>query len=234
MGLSPLRREPLVETAVTHLRAQLSADTWPVGTKLPAETELAAALRVGRSTVREAVRVLVHTGLLETRQGSGTYVRATSSVEPWEARLRRAEILEVYEVRQTMESRAAALAAQRRADEDLERIEQTLESRHELRAKGRGPQVDPLFVEADLAFHRAVVDAAHNTLLAELYASFTDALREALSKITADPDMETFDVSDAHTELAAAIRAGDAAAAERATRANLDVTTSALRRLLRD
>lgn len=232
MGLSSLRRAPLAESAAAQLRAQIADGTWEVGARLPAEPELAAALGVGRSTVREAVRVLVHAGMLETRQGSGTYVRARTAGGPWDARVRRAEVLEVVEVRQALEAHAGALAALRRTDDDLALLDATLARRQELRAKGRSPEINPLFVEADLAFHKAVVAAAHNPLLAELYGWFTDTLRDGLAALAEDPEMAAFDVSDEHAELAAAIRAGDPDAAARATRRNLDATSAALRDLL--
>jgi len=232
MGLSSLRRAPLAESAAAQLRAQIADGAWQVGDRLPAEPELAAALGVGRSTVREAVRVLVHAGLLETRQGSGTYVRSRTATGPWDARVRRAEVLEVYEVRQALEAHAGALAAARRTPEDLERLDATLARRQELRAKGRSPEVNPEFVEADLAFHQAVVAAAHNPLLAELYDAVTGAVRDGLTALAADPEMAAFDVSDEHAELAAAIRAGDPGAATRATRRNLDTTAAVLRDLL--
>lgn len=232
MGLSSLRREPLAESAAAQLRGQIADGAWQVGDRLPAEPELAAALGVGRSTVREAVRVLVHAGLLETRQGSGTYVRSRTGTSPWDARVRRAEVLEVYEVRQALEAHAGALAAIRRTPDDLERLDATLARRQELRAKGRSPEINPLFVEADLAFHQAVVAAAHNPLLAELYGAFTEALRDGLALLAADPEMAAVDVSDAHADLAAAIRAGDPEAAARATGRNLDTTADALRGLI--
>lgn len=232
VGLASLRRQPLAEAAAAELRRQIADGTWAVGGRLPAEPELAAALGVGRSTLREAVRVLVHAGLLETRQGSGTFVRSRTAAAPWDARVRRAEVLEVYEVRQALESHAGALAARRRTGADLDRLDATLLRRQELRARGRDPAVNPLFVEADLAFHRTVVAAAHNPLLAEMYGWFTDALRDGLAALAADPDMAAHDVSDEHAELVEAIRSGDAGAAVGATHRNLDATAEALRRLL--
>ena len=94
MALTSLRRSSLAELAVSQLRDQVLSGQWAVGARLPAETELAQRLEVGRSTVREAVRALVHAGLLETRQGSGTYVRSVTPGSEWESRLRRAAILE--------------------------------------------------------------------------------------------------------------------------------------------
>jgi GntR family transcriptional regulator, transcriptional repressor for pyruvate dehydrogenase complex len=226
--LTSLRRSPLVDLAVSQLREQVMSGQWPVGGRLPAETELAQRLEVGRSTVREAVRALVHAGLLETRQGSGTYVRSVTPGGDWEPRLRRAAVLEVYEVRQALEVQAARLAAERRTDADIASIRECLAGRERARARAK----DSAFVEADLAFHRCVVAAAHNALLAEMFDSFAAALREALAAIVSDRGLGDVGADPAHARLAEAIEAGDPAAAERAARDQLDPTAAALRALI--
>ncbi len=228
MPLTSLRRSSLVELAVSQLREQVLSGQWPVGARLPAETELAQRLEVGRSTVREAVRALVHAGLLETRQGSGTYVRSVTPAADWEPRLRRAAVLEVYEVRQALEVQAARLAAGRRTDADIAALHKSLAERQLARARAR----DAAFVEADLAFHRCVVAAAHNPLLAEMFGSFAAVLREALIAVVSDRGLDDVGADPAHTHLAAAIEAGDAAAAERATRDQLDPTAASLQSLI--
>jgi DNA-binding FadR family transcriptional regulator len=201
---------------------------WAVGTRLPAETELAQRLEVGRSTVREAVRALVHAGLLETRQGSGTYVRSVTPEAGWEPRLRRAAVLDAYEVRQALEVQAARLAASRRTDADIAALRSCLAEREQARAHGK----DARFIELDLAFHRAVVAAAHNPLLAEMFDSFVAVLREALLTVVTDSGLGDVGADAAHTRLAEAIEAGDAAAAERATHDHLDPTAAAVRSLI--
>jgi DNA-binding FadR family transcriptional regulator len=223
--MSSLGRGPLGDLAVEQLRAQLTAGTWPVGTRLPAETVLATQLGVGRSTVREAVRVLVAAGQLETRQGSGTFVRALEPSAEWVPRVRRAAVLDVYEVREALEVQAARLAAERRTDDDLVEIDRTLREREQARAAG---EVEP-FVDADLAFHGAVVAAAHNALLDEMFSSFLGVLREALVTVVQEVVIDEVDAADAHAALAAAIRAGDPDAAVAATHANVTVTGRSLR-----
>jgi GntR family transcriptional repressor for pyruvate dehydrogenase complex len=226
MPLTSLRRSPLVDLAVSQLREQVLSGQWPVGGRLPAETELAQRLEVGRSTVREAIRALVHAGLLETRQGSGTYVRSVTPGADWEPRLRRAAALEAYEVREALEVQAARLAASRRTEADIEELRACLAQRD--RARGS----DASFVEADLAFHRSVVAAAHNPLLAEMFDSFVTVLREALLAVRADQRVRNVGSDAAHARLAAAIEAGDAAAAEQATHEQLDATAGNLRSLI--
>jgi GntR family transcriptional regulator, transcriptional repressor for pyruvate dehydrogenase complex len=228
MALTSLRRSPLVDLAVSQLREQVLSGQWPVGGRLPAETELAQRLEVGRSTVREAVRALVHAGLLETRQGSGTFVRSLTPGADWEPRLRRAAVLEAYEVREALEVQAARLAASRRTEADIEALRGCLAERD--RTRGAGD--DARFVEADLAFHRAVVAAAHNALLTELFDSFAAVLREALIAIRSDQAVQSPDADAAHARLAAAIEAGDAAAAAQATHDHIDPTAANVRSLI--
>jgi GntR family transcriptional regulator, transcriptional repressor for pyruvate dehydrogenase complex len=227
MSFTSLRRGPLAELAVSQLRGQVLSGQWAVGERLPAETELARMLGVGRSTIREAVRVLVHAGLLETRQGSGTYVRAVTADPGWEPLLRRAAILEAYEVREALEVQAAGLAAARRTRADIARIRALLTERDRTRAVAR----NEVFAGADVAFHEAVVAAAHNSLLTEMFASFTSVLREALMGILADPSLTEIDATPAHHELADAIEAGDVAGAHSAMHHNIDPTAAALRSL---
>ncbi len=228
MPLTSLRRSPLVDLAVAQLREQVLSGQWPVGARLPAETELAQRLEVGRSTVREAVRALVHAGLLDTRQGSGTYVRSVTPEADWEPRLRRAAVLDAYEVRQALEVQAARLAASRRTEADIAALRAALAERERARARGK----DARFIELDLAFHRAVVAAAHNPLLAEMFDSFVAVLREALLAVVTDSGLGDLGADAAHARLADAIEAGDAAAAERATHDHLDPTAAAVRSLI--
>ncbi len=223
--LPSLRRSPLVELAVRQLHEQLHAGRWEVGTRLPAEPELAQQLGVGRSTLREAVRALAHAGMLETRQGSGTYVRSLDPGSGWEPLLRRAAVLEVYEVREALEVQAARLAADRRTDADVADLRTRLAARDSARQHAR----DSRFVEADLAFHRTVIAAAHNRLLMDMFESFASVLREALVAVVSDRHLDDVDVAPTHARLVAAIEAGDAGAAERATREHIRPTAAVLR-----
>src|SRR5919108_1170066 len=80
MGLTAVRAGRLCDEVMAQMEALIAGGEWPVGSKIPPEPELVAALGVGRNTVREAVRALERAGLLEPRRGDGTYVRATSDL----------------------------------------------------------------------------------------------------------------------------------------------------------
>src|SRR4051812_24169857 len=183
--------------------------------KIPTETVLAEQLGVGRNTVREAVRALTHAGLLECRQGDGTYVRATSELSgAMLRRLRTAEQLEILEVRRALEVEAARLAATRRTDADILLIEAALAERERAWELGE----PTAFVEADLAFHVAVVHATHNLVLIDLYEDFSAALRASIT--AAGTSLNSTYIP--HEAIARAISAGDAAAAEHAGHACME------------
>ncbi|MFF9819671.1 FadR/GntR family transcriptional regulator [Streptomyces sp. NPDC014006] len=203
----PLRPSPLVEQATQRLRAQIADGTWPVGSKLPGETTLAKDLGVGRSTVREALRALAGAGLVRPRHGAGVFVTATEPAEDWPTQLRRAAVTDVYEVRAAVEVHAARLAARRRTDEDVAAIHAALEGR-----RAAATADDETFVDADIAFHAAVVAAAHNIVLSGLFAQFTPVLRKGLTELIALSGLRQDDpntADDAHEAIARAIAEGD-------------------------
>lgn len=175
---SPGGRPNLVRQVIDQLRQQIAAGAWPLGSKIPTEPQLVATLGVGRNTIREAVRALVHAGVLECRQGSGTYVVSTDELSgAVSRRLAAAERSDTIEVRRAFEVEAARLAAVRRTADDLRALDDGLARRD---AAWRSGRVDE-FVEADAALHTLIVAAAHNPMLAELYASVGTALRTTLA-----------------------------------------------------
>jgi GntR family transcriptional repressor for pyruvate dehydrogenase complex len=225
--VAPLRPSPLVEQAIAHLREQIAAGRWPVGAKLPGETTLARDLGVGRSTVREAIRALAGAGLVRARQGAGVFVLAAEPDEDWRDRLRRASVAEVYEIRMMIEVGAAELAARRRTDADLAALDRALAARTAAVADG----TDEEFIDADIALHAAVVAAAGNPLLADLFAGFVPVLREGLLDLVRMIDARADDAvhgAAAHADLVDAVRAGDPAAAGAVLTAELRRTMAAL------
>lgn len=189
MPLVTTHRGGLVDQVIEQIRNAVRQGEWPVGERIPTEAALAATLGVGRNTVREAVRAMSHSGLLEVRQGDGTYVRATSEVSGAIRRLCGTELREVLQVRRMLEVEGARLAATERTDDELA----TLRDLHDRRdAAQRDARFDD-FVRADAQFHLAVVSCAHNTLLTELYRGLTEAVTASVAATT-------------HTELGPAER----------------------------
>lgn len=184
MPLATTRRTGLVDQVIAQLRASVTAGEWPVNTRIPTEPELVEALGVGRNTVREAVRALAHSGILEVRQGDGTYVRATSEVSGALRRLCGSELREVLQVRRCLEVEGARLAATARTDEDVATLRSFLDTRG---------LADPTeFARADTEFHLAVVLASHNSVLIELYRGLTEVVMASVATSSSTPQGAMF------------------------------------------
>lgn len=183
MPLAVTRRTGLVEQVIDQLRTSVSTGEWPVDTKIPTEPTLAETLGVGRNTVREAVRALAHSGILDVRQGDGTYVRATSEVSGALHRLCGNEFRDVLQVRRCLEVEGARLAASARTDADLTELWQLLERSEAL--QNDGPAAD--FARADADLHFAVVRSSQNLVLTELYRGLTEVVSASVITTTEDP-----------------------------------------------
>ncbi len=215
--MPPLRRTSLADQAADALLARLRSGEWEVGDRLPGETTLAPQLGVGRSTVREAIRRLAGIGVLATRQGSGVFVTRLDAPSGLDVLLDGAAIDAVIEARIAIEAEAAALAALRRTEEDLDAIRAALA----IRAAHRAELVR--HVETDTDFHRTVIAAAHNPVLLEMFDGITAHLRRAMVDMLRSRP-EPFggdDDHDIHTRLLAAVEQGDAAAAAQLSRTHL-------------
>ncbi|BBZ23792.1 FadR/GntR family transcriptional regulator [Mycolicibacter hiberniae] len=183
MPLITARRTGLVDQVIEQIRASVAGGEWPVDSRIPPEPELAEALGVGRNTVREAVRALAHSGILEVRQGDGTYVRATSEVSGALRRLCGSELRDVLQVRRCLEVEGARLAAAARTEEDVAELRTLLDRRDSLQEQGR----DDDFVRADTDFHLAVVRCSHNPVLTELYCGLTEVVMASVATTSTKP-----------------------------------------------
>lgn len=211
-----LRRVPLADQAADVLLARVRAGEWALGARLPGETTLAQQLGVGRSTVREAIRQLAGRGVLDSRQGSGVYVTALDAPEDWDQVLRKADVVTVLEARTAIEVEATTLAAVRRTPPDLRAIRRALAMR-----TAPGQSVEE-HVDADMALHRAIVVAAHNDVLLELFDGFIPRVRRAMVDMlgirpVADDEAD----QDIHAEVVAAIADRRPEEAARVSRAHL-------------
>ncbi|MEU0661758.1 FadR/GntR family transcriptional regulator [Streptomyces lavendulocolor] len=204
MALSSPRRSALSDQVIAELRNQITTGEWPVGSRIPTEPELVEQLGVARNTVREAVRALAHNGLLDIRQGSGTYVVATSELAGvMHRRFASADPRHIAELRSTLESSAARLAAERRTERDMKQLDTLLARREEAWDAGDAER----FVAADATFHLAVVAASHNEVMSELYADLGHLLRDWL-RDDVGQELRPENHMD-HARLVEAIRAGD-------------------------
>ncbi len=225
VAMQPATRTNLTDSAADSLRAEIVSGRWAVGERIPNEMALTDLLSVSRGTVREAVRALVSQGLLDTRQGSGTYVR--SAVDPSAVldRVKRAGLRDQWETRAALDAEAARLAALRHTPADLVKMRQLLEARGTVADGGH-----EAFIRRDIDFHKSVVEASGNRAMIELYDFFTGAITETI-KATLSGELPEPD-APAHEAIVDAVASGDPDRAAAAVRAFMAPVLFELDRLL--
>ncbi|HEX6677087.1 MAG TPA: FadR/GntR family transcriptional regulator [Actinomycetes bacterium] len=199
---------PRTETAIARIRDLIAAGSLVPGSRLPPEHELAAQLGLSRNTVREAVRALVTTRVLDVRRGDGTYVTSLTpellleGVGAAVELMRDDDALEVLEVRRYLEPAATALAASRIDEQGLAALRAALQ-------RMREADDDEQFVAHDTEFHAVVAAASGNGTLASLLAglsSRTLRVRVLRAMTAADVLQRTI---DQHEGIYAALAAHD-------------------------
>ncbi|WP_083723479.1 FadR/GntR family transcriptional regulator [[Flexibacter] sp. ATCC 35208] len=162
----PIKRNSLADEVAQRLQEQISLGTYKTGEKLPTEPALMESFGVGRSTIREAVRILANSGVLRVQQGLGTFVEEQTGIaEPLPQRLKRAQFEDLDEVRQLLELKIAQKAALNRTEQDIERMTEALNKRKEY---GVANDVTAC-IQADIDFHVAIAQASGNSILTDLY-----------------------------------------------------------------
>ncbi|MGC5702569.1 FadR family transcriptional regulator [Pseudomonas sp. NFXW11] len=216
--ISPLIKRSLVDQALEQLRQRINNGAWSVGQRLPTEPELASELGISRNTVREAMRVLAFSGLIEIRQGDGSYLRAVADPLDMLQALSQCSLEQARETRQILEVEAVGLAALRRTEADLQGLSSALQA-----SSGHFHGDLESYIACDLVFHQRLVDAAHNSTLSQLYRYFSSVLVAQLRQtLAATPRRQ--DVFDRHQHLLDAIEQGDAERAKHLSRQLINET----------
>ncbi len=191
------------------------------GDKLPNERQLADELGVSRTSIREAIKLLVAGGVLRIKRGAGTYVTEQPGMQEDPLGLSKLPrnkqlMLNWYETRLILEPEIVRLAAERASDKELREIAQ-LEEISEARSRIYAPD----FTAHDHAFHTAIVKAAHNEVIARLWAPLTDdGLLSWNALMNQRPDMRE-QALNAHKEIVKALCARDGLGASLAMRRHL-------------
>ena len=204
------------------LTAEIRAGRLAAGDKLPTEAALVDQFSVSRTVVREAVSRLKSLGLVDSRQGSGVYVKAAGfSPLNFDAKsaVSKQAVIQMVEVRRALEAEVAGLAAQRRTPADIQRIRQSIALLDQaVQAGGDG-------VDEDVQYHRAIADAAGNPFLIRTLEYLGQFLQGA-TRVTRANEARRTDfarqVCDEHDMIFRAIEAGDAAAARIAATSHMN------------
>jgi DNA-binding FadR family transcriptional regulator len=217
MTLSTSHRQPLADEVTAKLREMIHSGEWTLNQRIPSEPELMQGLGISRGTLREAIKALAHSGMLEVRRGDGTYVRATSEMSGAARRMYQDHSNEhILEVRLGLDTQAARLAARNATADDVTALRALLTTREIAWNAG---DVEG-WARADWGFHERVSLASGNPLLHELYVSFGDVFHQDLLKQQRGGRLDGLNF-EGHGALVDAIEAHDPSAAVASVNENL-------------
>lgn len=178
--VTPIERKKVSEQVLDRLKQMIKEKEISPNTKLPSENELAKMFGVSRAPIREALSVLAASGLIESRQGGGSWVKEIHLVDMLELvtfeMVQIDQVFELLEMRSIIETEAAALAASRYQDNDLENIEQALN-----RFKETVDNERSIGHEADFQFHWEIVKASKNRFLMQSVENLSELYHKALA-----------------------------------------------------
>jgi len=225
INIDPIRREPVATQIARRLVEVILSGQIEPGSRMPSERQLAEAFGVGRSAMREALKALSLIGLVEVRQGDGTYLRKADTallpeVIEWGLLLGEPRTMDLVEARQEIEIVLAGLAAQRRTDDQIIRLQTELAALGEARTPTE-------FAEHDIAFHMTVAEAAGNSALRDVHSSIQALLRAwILRALSGSRNMERSHAE--HIPIVHAIMASDAEEARRTMREHMEAAAERL------
>ena len=220
--LKPIKPKRISDQVFDQLRELIFRGEFKAGEKILTERELAEAFGVSRTSVRDAINRLVVMGLLDQKQGQGTFVRSPESKEKsilaTMVESQGASITDLLEVRMGLECNAAAMAASRAVEKDFQFMEKSIEEMQKEVKSGR------LGTEADASFHMAIAYATNNPLQVFIMKNFYDFLftgikvnLEGLYQIPSNVDT----ILEQHTLIYQAIRKGNPEAAHQAMKQHI-------------
>jgi DNA-binding FadR family transcriptional regulator len=226
LNLAKIKRKTVVAQVMDKIRQLISSGQFKTGDRIPTEGELAARLGIGRSSIREAIKVFNYLGVLDSQTAKGTFVcdRASISAEAltWSILLGRDDYRDLIDTRGAIEMWSLVLLAERYAQdpalvaEPLEALEQQLERMRRAIAAGEREEL----AKADYDFHAAAIAGGGNRLFTAVYGVLRAFMYEEIEKSHQDfTDIST--IIQEHEEFVKALRSGDPLTAQRTVKTHI-------------
>ena len=221
--LKPVEKKKAYEDIVQQIRTLIEEGKLKRNDHLPSERDLSETFRVSRTTVREAIRTLESMKLLQSRQGDGTYVLASSEeslIHPLAVALfnEKDDIRDIFYIRKIIEPHVAELAAENATPQEIEEMERILQQQEE--SIGHGENI----IETDSAFHNLMVKATTNRVMERLIVVLIDLLKQSREKyLMEDENYERAIRSlEGHQRVLSAVKKGDGDAARKSMLSHLE------------
>ncbi len=209
-----IQKMTVPDLIVKHIEELLTSGNLKPGDKLPSERELMELFSVGRTSVREALKALIAIGVV-VRNREGTFIGDTSSLflspVTKEIILRRSNLRELWEARKLLEVGLAGLAAESITAVEIDELQKILANTERLVIDDSDK-----FIEADIAFHHAIAEAAQNQVLMQIFVGIREMVEEAQRKILETVPGVKQRAFLEHKRVVEAVKQGDKKLAEEA------------------
>jgi GntR family transcriptional repressor for pyruvate dehydrogenase complex len=218
--LKAIKKKRVYEDIVKQIHHLIRKGKLKQGDQLPTERELVDTFKVSRASVREAIRYLESMKLVESRQGNGTYVIASSEealVQPLASTLflEKDNLMDIFSVRKIIEPQVAQLAAEKATASEINAMEEILQEQAENLAGGLN------LTKTDSEFHNLLIQTAKNRVLERLFLAILDLLEQTREKYLQVEGRAQKSLKG-HREILSAIKARNPMAARQAMRRHLE------------
>lgn len=168
--MQPIQKRSLAREVADALEHSIKSGALPLDARLPTEPELMKSFGVGRSSIREAIKILAESGFVQVQQGLGTFVISITGKAELSNKIEQADFAEVFEVRQILELKIIEKAALNRTKQDLQTIRKALQERNRFAKDGALAQS----IKWDIAFHTGIAESCGNSILSALYKTLSE------------------------------------------------------------
>lgn len=212
-------RDGVSDQVYVQLKENIIQGVWQPGLKIPSENQLVSLFGVSRASIRMAIQRMITLGLLESRVGDGTYVRAFTPGayvnELVSLGLRPQHQIEIMEFRKALETEALKLAVERATDEDLAELEAI-----HIRAREAFKNLDlETYFREDLQFHTQIFKMSKNSIFATAVQTLSEVFFPHFYSVAKDffeTSAVPSDEADKHTTIVKALKRRDARGCVRA------------------
>ncbi|MGE7903375.1 FadR/GntR family transcriptional regulator [Peribacillus sp. NPDC094092] len=185
MSFNPIKKDRASKIVIEQIKSAIQNGDFLPGDKLPPERDLAKQFSLSRGVVREAISVLESKGVVEVKPGIGVFFAKNEQEELFRLLNSLLEnedssLIELLELRQSIESQAAYYAAERRSKRELEKIKYALDKLEDCFEKGKVAAVE------DFEFHMAVAEASHNSMMVHTLSLISDSIIHGLNESRTD------------------------------------------------
>jgi DNA-binding FadR family transcriptional regulator len=214
MKIERVKQKTVVEQVMDQIKGLIASGQFKPHDKIPTENELAESFGIGRSSIREAIKIFQYLGILESHTRKGTFVCDYTNISTealtWSILLGKNEIFELVDLRNVIESRALVLLIRRfkKNPESVADVINTLEGEiGKMQEAIDGTQMESL-IEADYNFHGTIIVSSENNVFINIYHTLRSFMHEEIKK-TNIYDSERSSLVEEHRAILTALKSGD-------------------------